>query len=266
MVYKRTRIKHCVCMMMFLFLSCAMRVCFADEHNLFTGILRDYVTDDGLVNYKGLYKDERLNVYIEQLTRTDPRKFGSRNDQLAFWINAYNAYTLKIICDNYPLNSINDLHAGGLIIGTVFKTTIWDKKLVAINNEKTTLNTIEHKIIRPEFKDPRIHFALVCAAKGCPPLRNEAYRGAKLDDQLNDQGKIFLADVENNFFDTRTNEAFLSSIFSWYARDFGTDKEARLKFIAQFLPESVANNIRDDPGRWRIRYKKYDWSLNEHNN
>ena len=106
-----------------------------DEHELFTTILGETVTD-GHVDYERLCKDGRLDAYIERLSATDPDGIADEKAKLAFWINAYNAFTLKIICDNYPVDSINDLHFGGLIIGTVLNKTIWDKKFIVINEKK----------------------------------------------------------------------------------------------------------------------------------
>ncbi|MCH7676525.1 DUF547 domain-containing protein, partial [candidate division KSB1 bacterium] len=118
-----------------------------NTHSLFTEILQEYVSG-GKVSYRDLCKDERLEAYISKLAATNPESIANPKGKLAFWINAYNAYTLKVICDNYPVESINELHFGGLIIGTVFKKTIWDKKFVIINHKKLSLNYIEHKIIR----------------------------------------------------------------------------------------------------------------------
>lgn len=229
----------------------------AESHGLLTEILRDYV-HDGLVDYKTLRADRRLDRYIQQLAHTDPDRIDSEKARLAFYLNAYNAYTLKIICENYPVKSINDLHRGGLILGKVLKRTMWDRPFVTINNHKTTLNAIEHQIIRPVFKDPRVHFALVCAAKSCPPLRSEAYEGDKLDEQLNEQARKFLADRSKNSFDNKNKVASISKIFTWFAQDFGGTDEKVLAFIANFLPEENA-----ELSSWRIRYVEYDWSLNE---
>ncbi len=235
----------------------------AESHGLFTAILADHV-HGSLVDYKSLCADERFDEYIIQIAEMNPDTIASDKARLAFWINAYNAFTLKIICDNYPVKSINDLHFGGLILGTVLKKTVWDKDLVEINNKKTTLNTIEHKIIRPIFKDPRTHFALVCASMSCPGLRPEAYEGEKLDEQLNDEGRKFLADQFKNSFDTEKRRAHISKIFSWYSKDFGGKDEKVLEFIAGFLPEDIASEIRSDPGAWDVSYKDYDWSLNDY--
>jgi hypothetical protein len=230
-------------------------------HVLFTQILSEYVRD-GRVDYGRLCKDDRLETYVSQLAATNPDAITDAKARLAFWINAYNAYTLKVICDNYPVESINDLHFGGLVVGTVVKKTIWDKKLVVVGGGKMSLNHVEHKIVRPEFKDPRAHFALVCAAKSCPPLRAEAYEGASLDDQLDDQGRIFFGEPDKNRFDVEKKIAYLSKILDWYKGDFGKNDEEILLAIIPFLAEELAGDIDANPGAWDIKHTKYDWSLN----
>jgi len=232
------------------------------RHQLFTQILSDYVYN-GRVNYAELRNDERLDRYLDQLAATNPDTIADKNAQLAFWINAYNAYTLKVICDNYPVKSINDLHTGGLIVGTVLKKTIWDKEFVVINRKHLSLNQIEHEIIRKRFKEPRIHFALVCAAKSCPPLRSEAFEAARLDEQLDDQGRVFFRQPDKNFFEPEKKIAHLSKILDWYEGDFGRNDEAVLLYISRFLPEGLAVSIQADPKKWKIEYTDYDWSLNE---
>jgi hypothetical protein len=231
------------------------------RHRLFTELLSTYV-HDGIVNYKMMRSDNRLVGYIGWLAKTDPDTLPDEKEKLAFWINAYNAYTLKVICDNYPIETINDLHSGGLIIGSVLKTTVWDKKFVIVNGKTMTLNTIEHEIVRPKFKDPRAHFALVCASKSCPPLRAEAYEGSTLDEQLNDQGRHFLTDPFRNEFDPVKKHAEISKIFSWYESDFGSSKEDVLRYVTRFLPDSISRQILTDPREWEVEYKSYDWSLN----
>ena len=245
-------------------------------HNLFTEILKEYVSE-GKVNYRDLRNDSRLEEYISKLAATDPEKIQNDKAKLAFWINAYNAFTLKVICDNYPIKSINKLHFGGLYIGTLLKKTVWDKKFVVINGKKISLNFIEHKIIRAATQDPKAafsqvctetpcplaHFALVCASKGCPLLRSEAYEGQKLDEQLSDQALIFFGDEDKNYFDVEKKEAHLSKILDWFADDFGKNDEERLLFVANFLPDTLAESIRAIPEGWKIKHTKYDWSLNE---
>ena len=233
-----------------------------ENHSVFTKLLSTHV-QEGEVDYKNLCQDNSLDVYIKQLSTTDPESLPTRAEKLAFWLNAYNAYTLKIICDNYPLNSINELHTGGLIFGSVIRQTVWHKKLVTINNELTSLDHIEHKIIRPIFKEPRIHFAIVCAAKGCPPLRNEAYEADRLDKQLTDQAEIFLSQKDKNNFDIKTRNARISPLFSWFKKDFISESGGVLEYLTPFLNEEISASIKNDPKSWKIKYTEYDWSLNE---
>ena len=219
------------------------------DNALYTELLQAYV-NDGHVDYARLCEDERLDRYLEELSATDPEAFASEEDRLAFWINAYNAFTLKIICDNYPLESINELHFGGLIAGSILNKTVWDKKFIVINGETMSLNHIEHDIVRPVFEDPRAHFALVCASKSCPALRPEAYEGDRLNAQLDDQGRVFIASPDKNYFETDRRVAHISKIFDWFKKDFGKNDEERLLFIARFAAEDVASSIRTDPGAW----------------
>lgn len=232
------------------------------RHQLFTQILSEYVRD-GRVNYNELRNDNRLDQYLAQLAATNPDTIADKNAQLAFWINAYNAYTLKVICDNYPVKSINELHTGGLIVGTVLKKTIWDKELAVINGKRLTLNQIEHEIIRKRFNEPRIHFALVCAAKSCPPLRSEAFEGERLDEQLDDQGSVFFSQPDKNYFEPEKKIARLSKIMDWYEGDFGKSDEEVLLYVSRLFPEEIAKSIKSDPQKWEIKYTDYDWSLNE---
>jgi hypothetical protein len=234
---------------------------FSSRHQLFTELLSMYV-HDGSVNYNQMRSDTLLTEYIDWLAEANPDTFPDEKEKLAFWINAYNAYTLKIICDNYPVESINDLHSGGLILGMVFKSTVWDRKFVVVNEKAMTLNAIEHEIVRPRFKDPRAHFALVCASKSCPPLRGEAYEGSTLNEQLDDQARRFLRNPFWNEFFREENRAELSKIFSWYDTDFGASDADVLKHVARFLPDSLGQQILADPPGWDISYKSYDWSLN----
>ncbi len=233
-----------------------------DQHSTFTEILKRNVSD-GKVDYKGLLTEKSFDIYLNQLKNTNPDTIKNKNNKLAFWINAYNAFTLKIILDNYPLESINDLHSGGLIFGSIFSTTIWDKDFIIINNGAISLGAIEHKILRKKFNEPRIHFAIVCASISCPPLRNEAFEGYKIDEQLTSQAKLFVNDVTRNKFDINKKEAELSKIFSWFDDDFGNDDDKVLLFISQFLPEELKSNITNNSTEWDIDYLSYNWNLNE---
>ncbi|MBI3124022.1 MAG: DUF547 domain-containing protein [Ignavibacteriales bacterium] len=232
----------------------------AQRHQLFTDILHLHIKN-GLVDYKKLQNDRRLEEYLTQLQFTDPSKL-SREEKLAYWINAYNAFTLKAIVDAYPVKSINDLHSGGLIIGSVFKSTIWDKDFIVINKKKYSLGYIEHKILR-KMKEPRIHFAIVCASISCPTLRDEAFEADKIYEQLQSQATQFINDNTRNYFDMINRESYLSKIFNWFSEDFGESDENVLKYIIQYLPEKVSLDILNNLSRWDISYKDYNWNLNE---
>jgi hypothetical protein len=233
-----------------------------DAHELFSDVLGDHVKD-GRVDYPALCADPRFESYLKRLSSTDPDALSGENEQLAFWINAYNAFTLKIICDNYPVESINDLHFGGLIVGTVTKKTVWHKKFIVINGEKMSLDHIEHDIVRPVFGDPRAHFGLVCASVSCPPLRSEAFEGVVLDTQLDEQARIFFSQRDKNYFDLEKREAHLSKIFDWFSKDFGENDEEILLFVSQYLEPELADAIKHDSKEWDIKHTDYDWDLNE---
>lgn len=232
----------------------------AQSHQLFTNILNQYVKN-GLVDYKNLKKDLRLEKYLAQLSQTEPAKL-NHNEKLAFWINAYNAFTLKIVAENYPIGSITELHSGGKIIGYLLGKTVWDKEFILINGEKYSLGDIEHKILR-KMNEPRIHFSIVCASISCPPLRNEAFESDKIDEQLKSQAVQFINDKSRNYFDIQKRESYLSKIFSWFSEDFGKSDENVLKFILQYLPENISSDIKNNLSKWDISYKDYNWNLNE---
>ena len=233
-----------------------------DQHLLFTQILNDYV-HDGLVNYINLKEDKRLDKYLEQLENTNPDNLRTDEDKLAFWINAYNAFTLKFIIEEYPVESINDLHWGGLYLGTLLGTTVWDDEKIIINGTKLSLNNIEHDIARKKFNEERVHFAMVCASYSCPQLRDEAYEGYKLNKQLNEQARLFFMDETKNNFDLKKRTAYLSKILNWYSSDFGNDDQSILLYVSQFLDREIADDIRRNLSQWEIDHLSYNWDLNE---
>jgi len=230
-------------------------------HSLLTAVLAAHVRD-GKVDYAALRGDERLDRYLAALAATDPAALTGKAEQLAFWLNAYNAYTLRLILDRNPVKSITEIGRGGLVLGSILKTTAWDIRFARVGGRDYTLNEIEHEVIRRRFGDARAHFALVCASGSCPVLRPEAYSAANLDEQLDDQGKLFLRDSTRNRFDLATRTARLSSIFKWFKGDFGrTDREALLA-AAKYAPDEARRAIEAEPDKWRVEYLAYDWSLN----
>ena len=224
---------------------------FDHSHSAWAEVLEAHVKD-GRVDYAALKKDpSNLNTYLADLESVSKEAFDewSKRKKLAFWVNAYNAYTVKLIVDNYPVKSIKDL--GG------FFSSVFNKKFIPLRRlfgGVVSLNTIEHKTLRAKFKEPRIHFALVCASRGCPPLRSEAFRADDLDAQLDGQAKIFLSNPAHNRFDAKTGTLHLSKIFRWFEEDFEKTAGSVPKFLSQYLdlPEDV-----------RIKYLPYDWSLNK---
>jgi hypothetical protein len=240
------------CSLIFLFAEIAN----AQAEDLYAQLLGKYV-HHGNVDYKDMRKNEESKRCFNVMESVDPDTVASSNARLAFWINAYNVATLNLICEKYPLKSIKDIDWGDNR-----KTSAWDKDFIVIRGKRMTLNNIENKIIRSEFKEPRIHFALVCAAKSCPALRSEEYRADILDGQLNEQAKTFLQDASKNAFDMEHKVAYLSEIFDWYKGDFGGTNESVLRFISWYLPDEIGNDLRANPSGWRIEYKNYDWSLN----
>lgn len=220
-------------------------------HTRLTALLKKHVSPAGEVNYKGIVKDSvQLNQYLKLLSANPPQKSWSRDDQLAYWINAYNAFTLQLIIRNYPLKSIKDI---GSKVKIPFVNTPWDIKFIRIGNEEYDLNNIEHGILREKFKEPRIHFAIVCASVSCPRLLNEAYEGQKVQQQLEAQARDFINDKSRNKI--APNAAQLSQIFNWFRGDF-TRQGTLTEFLNRYSSVKINKNA-------RITYLEYNWGLNE---
>ena len=233
----------------------ARAVDFDQTHAAFDRLLRQHV-HDGWVNYTTLQADPKpLNAYLDSLAAVPEKEFTRwpEKQRLAFLINLYNATTLKLIVDNYPVKSIKKI--GGFLSGP------WKQKVVHLFGKLTTLGEVEHGIIRKQYPDPRAHFALVCAAKGCPPLRAQAYVASQLDEQLDDQGRIFLGQRQKNRVEAGARRIYLSPIFKWFSEDFEKKSGSVLKFVEPFLPEKDRGVLAS--GRLKIKYTDYDWSLND---
>lgn len=220
-------------------------------HKSWNDLLQKHVNDAGHVNYKSFKEDEeKLNDYLTVLSKNHPDKSWDKNDRLAFWINAYNAFTVKLIVKNYPVKSIKELG------GAIYKVnTPWDIKFIKIGDEVYDLNNIEHTKIRKQFNDPRIHFAVNCASVSCPKLRNEAYIGDKVDDQLNDQARYFISNKVKNQIKS-SKKAKLSKIFKWYKGVFTSSGKTIIEYINQF------SDVKLDADA-TIEFLDYDWNLNE---
>lgn len=220
------------------------------SHAIFDGLLKKNVTASGKVNYKAFIKDSvELNKYLKLLSDNPPTGKWSKNDEKAYWINAYNAFTIKLIAKYYPVKSIKDI-AGKI----PFINTPWDIKFITIGKEKMDLNNIEHGKLRKKFDDPMVHMAIVCASKSCPILLNEAYVGSKLDAQYEKQTKAFLADPFRNKVDA--DKPKISMIFKWYAGDFKKNGGSVIDFVNKYSATKINKNA-------SIDYLAYDWGLNE---
>jgi hypothetical protein len=227
--------------------------------------LASYVDDQGGVDYRGLKAhSQELNAFLDSIAQLTPAEYSPRTDEekIAFWLNAYNGLTLKAILDHYPVTSIRDIEG------------VWKKLRFTVMGTPMTLDSIEHEVLRVQFNEPRIHAALVCAAKSCPPLRNEPYHGSKLNDQLDDQMRKFLSSPSRFNIDPPSNTVFLSEIFKWFGEDFlsryakdagfkGLDPKERavLNAVSRYVRPEVATFLQR--GGYRVDYLPYDWSLNE---
>ena len=209
------------------------------SHTKFDALLRKYVTSTGKVNYNGFKNSASFEEYLTLLSENEPSADWSRNKKLAYWINAYNAFTIKLILDNYPVSSITKLHGG----------KPWDYKFIKIGSKTYSLNHIEHKIIRPVFKEPRIHFACVCAAKSCPKLANKAYTAGNINSLLTTQTKYFINNKSKN--QIADKQLKVSSLFDWYAGDLGD--------INTYIAKYYNGTFKADKD---IEFMEYDWSLN----
>ena len=221
------------------------------SHDEWDALLKTHVSESGWVNYSGFIADSiRLDAYLIELSANHPNANNwSTSEQLAYWINAYNAFTIKLITEHYPVASIKDIKKG-----VPFVNTVWDVKFIQIEDELYDLNNIEHGILRPRFNEPRIHFAINCASVSCPPLANFAYQANVLDEQLTTMAKRFLADLTRNRIESN-EEASLSKIFSWFKGDF-TKEKSLIEYINQYAPVQLDENA-------RIDFLPYDWNLNE---
>lgn len=213
------------------------------DHSSWDALLRKYVSASGVVNYKGIRAEKaKLQAYLNTLSAGAPTS-NSRTEKMAFWINAYNAFTVKLILDNYPTTSITKLKGG----------KPWDTKFVKIGSQTYSLNQIEHEILRKQYFDARLHFVLVCAAQSCPKLLNKAYTASNLYAEMDKQARYFI----NNSFKNKitASSARVSKLFDWYKEDF-TKKGSLISFINKY------SNVKLSTGA-KVSYLEYDWALNE---
>jgi hypothetical protein len=220
------------------------------DNRLYGELLLKYVRD-GKVDYAGFKTEEaKLDRFLKILENVAPAGL-SRNEQFAFYANAYNAWTIKLILSGYPgVTSIKDL-------GSLIKSP-WKKEIVHIDGDVISLDHVEHDILRPRYKDPRVHFAINCAAKSCPPLRPEPFSGKILDRQLEDSTRSFINDPKN--YRLEGNELYVSRIFKWFSEDFNDDV---FGFFLKYTTGNLKKELEAKSERIVVKYLPYDWSLNE---
>ncbi|MGY5354688.1 DUF547 domain-containing protein [Wenyingzhuangia sp. IMCC45467] len=215
------------------------------QSTLWNQLLQKHVDQKGWVNYDGFKNDSiKLNQYLSYLANTQPDDHWSHNKQKAFWINAYNAYTIKLILNHYPLKSILEIKKDD--------KNAWEIPFVKIGSKTYTLNDVEHKILRKKYNDPRIHVGVNCASISCPQLSNIAFTEKNIDSLLTTQMKSFINDSDRN--NISLNKIELSQIFNWFKDDF-TQQTDLITFINQYSNITINNGA-------TIDYKEYNWNLN----
>ncbi|KZS41051.1 hypothetical protein AWE51_24085 [Aquimarina aggregata] len=222
-------------------------ICFTDikaqnnvDHSVWDQLLILNVSEVGKVNYKGVMKDSSLFYeYFRSLSQNPPTDEWSREEKLAYWVNAYNAIALKMIIDNYPVESINELHDP------------WKQRFFKVNDKRYSLDDIEHEVLR-KFDEPRIHFVINCASNSSPKLLNMAYTAENINEALEKCTTMFINDPSKNTI--TSSEVKVSKIFEWYKDDFNNGN------VVDFINQYANVKINKIPKKG---YVEYDWSLNE---
>ena len=233
-----TKISTFICMLSF--------VAIQAQTSIFDSLLQKNVDKTGRVDYQSLKNNETLlDNYLAYIQNNEPTKDWSSNKKKAFWINTYNAYTIKIILNNYPLKSIRDIKIDG--------KTAWKIPFVKVGQKRYTLDQIEHKILRKKFNDPRIHVGINCASVSCPRLWNFAFTEDNIASSLDNLMKEFINNTTRNKISKNNLE--ISEIFNWFSKDFMKNGT-----IINYLNTYAAIKISE---KVSIKYLTYDWSLNK---
>lgn len=208
----------------------------------------------GRVDYEAI-KDHPTNLedYLKLVARVPRKQFDgwSKPRRMAFLLNVYNATTLKLMADNFPVETIKEI--GGF-------RRVWDLKVVRLFGGKISLGHLEHELIRKQFQSPSVHFALVCGSRGCPPLRKEPYTAPKLEAQFAEQAKRFLRDKKKNHLDVDKKTLYLSPVFYWFREDFGKSDAEVIALAAEHLGEAEQEALKQ--GGFSIKYTEFDWGAN----
>ena len=231
------------------------------DHSAWTAVLKVYVKAgaDGLnrVDYARLKAEKAgaLKAYVAMLSASDPASL-DKAEQFAFWANLYNAKTIEIVVDKYPVRSIKDISLGGGLLAAISGGP-WKAKVLKVNGVELSLDDIEHAILRPYFKDPRAHYAVNCASVGCPNLMTEAYTGAALEAQLDRGARAYVNSPRGFLVHDGTVKA--SSIYKWFVADFGGDEKGVIAHALKYAEPKLAAELK---GLAAISSYDYDWSVN----
>jgi hypothetical protein len=206
------------------------------------------------VDYRALTVSPQWRALVASLAASEPSRLASRDEQLAFWIDAYNILAIELVLKSYPVASIRDA-------GSIFRP-VWKRTAGRVGGRGYSLDEIEHDIVRP-LGDPRVHAALVCASTSCPALRREPFRAAELDRMLDAATQEWLADPRKGLrLEPESRTLWLSKVFDWFEPDFAAAGGVR-RFAARYAPEAARRALEDEAASLRIRYLDYDWSLND---
>lgn len=234
------------------------------DHSPFNQVLQEYVNDQGLVRYAALAENRaQLDAYVDSLglysPASHPDRFPTREHELAYWINAYNAFTLRGVIDAYPIASVKD----AFVLNGFF-----NRQTFVAGGSEMTLDHVENKIIRPTYQEPRIHFAVNCAALSCPQLDNQAFTASDLDAHLEQALTRFAQDP--NHVSLQAKKLHLSKVLDWYGEDFTAwfpsdrpnpeNMPTIVNYLRPYLPPDLAAGLTEDVA---IEYNEYDWTLNE---
>ena len=247
------------------------------SHESFDRVLQQFVTVEGLVNYELLKQEPHdLDLYYHQIATYSPDNhadlFPSENHKLAYWINAYNATVIKVVLTYYPISSVLDIKPPAALFFLTDKSGFFLFQRLIYGGKTTSLYYLQNSVIRRRFQEPRIHFALNCAALGCPRLPVRAFQGDDLEQQLDEETRMFLSEERNFKIDHTQKIIFLSSIFNWYEKDFliwyqshfPDQKATILDYVALYLPKDKADVLQNVQPTYAVRFVPYDWHLNDH--
>jgi len=238
------------------------------DHSRFTQFLSRYlITDDpsgvNLLPYSRVSAEDRnlLSAYVKDMQGVQISNL-NRSEQKAYWINLYNAFTVTLVLDNYPVDSIREINPGGGLFSGLFKSGPWDARLLRVEGQRLSLNDIEHRILRPIWKDNRIHYAVNCASIGCPNLQPVAYTAGNSDALLDKGAREYINNPRGVTF-TKDGSLLVSSIYDWYQADFGGNVSGVIRHLRRYAAPQLAARLNSYSGELSFHY---NWELNEPGN